>query len=80
MKLVVLPAVKLVGECLVHIGDILLVPTTLGQDSCCVWYSKLSLGSAPCALRVLVCVMVTQTNKQANSCRCKFALYEGIWI
>jgi hypothetical protein len=37
MKLVAVSGIymRLVAECLVHAGNILLVPASFGQDSCC---------------------------------------------
>lgn len=34
---------RLVAECLVHTEDLLLLPVSFGQDSCCIWPSELSL-------------------------------------
>jgi uncharacterized membrane protein len=46
--------VKLVVDCLVHIGNILLVPALFVRDAYCIWPRNMSVGHSPCALRVLV--------------------------
>jgi hypothetical protein len=45
--------VRLVVECVVYIGNVLLVSVSFREDSCCVWSSNLSASRSPCALRVL---------------------------
>jgi hypothetical protein len=64
MKLVAVSGVymRLVVECLVHIGNILLVSVSFSRDSCCIWQRNLSVDHSPCALRVLVKAMIIQTN------------------
>jgi hypothetical protein len=39
MKLVAVSGVyiRLVAECLVHFGNMLLAPASFGHDSCCIW-------------------------------------------
>jgi hypothetical protein len=56
MNLVAMPGVymRLVAECLVHTGNILLVPAAFGRDSFCIWPRNLSVGHSPCALLVTV--------------------------
>jgi hypothetical protein len=56
MKLVAVSGMymRLVVECLVHIGNILLVPALFGCDSCCIWPGNMSVDHSPCALHVLV--------------------------
>jgi hypothetical protein len=45
---------RFAAECLVHIGNILLVPASFDRDSCFTWPRTLSVGHSPRALRRLV--------------------------
>jgi hypothetical protein len=71
---------KLVAECLVPTRNILLVPASFGQDSCCIWPRNLSVGVSDghtdqkllliiCSLRkfVDVSIFVNQTVHRNSS-------------
>jgi hypothetical protein len=53
---------RLVAECLVQVGYILLVPASFAHNSCCIWLRNLFVDHPPCALRVLILAIVTQTS------------------